>query len=664
MPDIKQTYKNHGLDEATLRNLYLEQVLSDKEIGNRYGITDVAVSYFRKKFGISTIGHKERHAVKAIRSGLRDIRLLNREELLDLYKKNGERGIAKIFGVSKTTIRALREKWDIGKMDKEDRVVSNYPEELSEGQRDVLYGSLLGDGGLTLSDNGKTARYKEFHSLDQLEYLQWKQTVLKPFSGKISCSDKMLEDGRIAYGRTFSTCFHPVFTDFYMSFYGLGTKSLPKDFEERLNPMSMAAWYMDDGHLSDRNKDGVFTLACGFPEEDILRIEDKMNEFGWDAEARKNEDIFIIWINNKDRFFKYIEPHLHPSMRYKIPQSLRGTCVAHRNCKEHIDMFKKQDWDSLTEEQREKEADRFFRYWRNSGFSYPYCDRERREKEMSALRSSDVDISGDNVPVGHTQGTSLCLTFFDNFWSARRKKGKSPVQVFNDDKMLRHVISDCMRYRHSLVDSEMRSELQTFGGVHNFRPAVAKAFINKYCPVGGRVLDPCAGWGGRLLGFLASQASGYVGVEVEKDTVKGLRDLYERMEKDNAFGKEVKIVHSPFEQADIGNGFDLVFTSPPYFDAEIYGQSSGQSMLRYPVYEQWRDGFLYALIEKSFEALKTGGRMILNVANVDGGPVADDARYKIEKTIGIAKVMRLLLASPYGGAQRFEDVIVSEPKSV
>ena len=36
-----------GLTEEVLRQLYTTEFLTDVEIGSRYGITDVAVSYFQ-----------------------------------------------------------------------------------------------------------------------------------------------------------------------------------------------------------------------------------------------------------------------------------------------------------------------------------------------------------------------------------------------------------------------------------------------------------------------------------------------------------------------------------------------------------------------------------------------------------------------------------------
>ena len=68
---------------------------------------------------------------------------------------------------------------------------------------------------------------------------------------------------------------------------------------------------------------------------------------------------------------------------------------------------------------------------------------------------------------------------------------------------------------------------------------------------------------------------------------------------------------------------------------------------------------MFALIDRAVGMLKKGGRLILNVANTEGGPVADDARSQIEMRLGVAETLKIVLPSPYGGEPRSEDVIVS-----
>jgi hypothetical protein len=60
---------------------------------------------------------------------------------------------------------------------------------------------------------------------------------------------------------------------------------------------------------------------------------------------------------------------------------------------------------------------------------------------------------------------------------------------------------------------------------------------------------------------------------------------------------------------------DLVFTSPPYFRAESYSDDENQSDKKFPVYDEWRDGFLRPTLETAVEWLKPGRPLIWNIAD-------------------------------------------------
>ena len=81
--------------------------------------------------------------------------------------------------------------------------------------------------------------------------------------------------------------------------------------------------YMDDGSLSDRTRDGVFTISSGFCQEDLDRIRTCLDSLCLDVEVKTYSEISIICINNKVRFYEMIGRHIHPSMMYKIPRSLK-----------------------------------------------------------------------------------------------------------------------------------------------------------------------------------------------------------------------------------------------------------------------------------------------------------------------------------------------------
>ena len=175
-----------------------------------------------------------------------------------------------------------------------------------------------------------------------------------------------------------------------------------------------------------------------------------------------------------------------------------------------------------------------------------------------------------------------------------------------------------------------------FGGARmpmDFPANKARELIEEFG--GGRILDPCHGWGGRLCGALMADVPLYVGVDPSAEAHRGLE-----RERD-AFlpycpNSQVEIIQAPFEDADLGGRvFDIAITSPPYFDVEQY-HGEDQAHVRYGNYELWVAGFYYELIRKTYEALRPGGVFILQVGSQsyplleDGKRIAAEVGFTVE----------------------------------
>jgi hypothetical protein len=63
------------------------------------------------------------------------------------------------------------------------------------------------------------------------------------------------------------------------------------------------------------------------------------------------------------------------------------------------------------------------------------------------------------------------------------------------------------------------------------------------------------------------------------------------------------------------NSIDFVFTSPPYFGWEAYGDEPEQSSIKFDTSEEWKEKFLKKTIANAYHALKPGKFLALNVAN-------------------------------------------------
>lgn len=150
----------------------------------------------------------------------------------------------------------------------------------------------------------------------------------------------------------------------------------------------------------------------------------------------------------------------------------------------------------------------------------------------------------------------------------------------------------------------------SIGTVTQFKPATAKAIYNLFGAK--RVLDFCAGWGDRLVGFHASNAETYIGIDPNSD----LLPQYENIHEFCGTSKEAKFICSPAEDVDYSElRYDFVFTSPPYFDLEIYNEEETQSLKRYPKIDLWLEGFLFKSLSKIYEYLEEGGRIAVNISD-------------------------------------------------
>ena len=143
-----------------------------------------------------------------------------------------------------------------------------------------------------------------------------------------------------------------------------------------------------------------------------------------------------------------------------------------------------------------------------------------------------------------------------------------------------------------------------------FKPSLAKALYNSFGAK--KILDPSSGWGDRLVGFLASDAESYIGI----DPNSKLHQPYHQIVDFCGVSKDTRFICSPSEEADLSDvKVDFIFTSPPYFDTEKYSGEDTQSTVRYPKLKDWLEKYLYPSLENCWGALEEGGRMAINISD-------------------------------------------------
>jgi len=189
---------------------------------------------------------------------------------------------------------------------------------LSDLQREALVGLLLGDAHLETQNNGRTYRVKFEYSVKQREYADhvyelFKEWVLTAPQEKLDSSHENV---------CFQTVSHAAFRFYAHQFYDGKKKCVPKLIDHFMSERSIAYWYMDDGSMKSRESKGVvFNTHC-FTRNDVQRlIEVLRTRFSLEVAERKQKDGLQIYVSGKsyERFREMVDPHIFPSMRYKVP---------------------------------------------------------------------------------------------------------------------------------------------------------------------------------------------------------------------------------------------------------------------------------------------------------------------------------------------------------
>lgn len=229
-------------------------------------------------------------------------------------------------------------------------------------------------------------------------------------------------------------------------------------------------------------------------------------------------------------------------------------------------------------------------------------------------------------------------------WQMATKQGSLAEQIAKQSPALvnklnalldgKNVGKRSLRVSTKTAIQNILSFMQFDNGVNAaFPPFHAKFLADTFLPKEGDclVVDPCAGWGGRLLGTLCVNRTAkvrYFGVDPEKRNKDAYENLLKRVQvylKAEVKGpREADFSYRPFEdwitspKAESMKGkVDLVMTSPPYFSAENYHTANAkQSANRYPTYEQWREKFYRKLVQGAYDLLKPNGVFVLNIADV------------------------------------------------
>jgi hypothetical protein len=258
------------------------------------------------------------------------------------------------------------------------------------------------------------------------------------------------------------------------------------------------------------------------------------------------------------------------------------------------------------------------------------------QKDWALLLRKDTTINAMTISATEVAGMKVLRKHMRHFHAVRNFKGHSVESLWTQP-----CLEKALRFNRAQHSTPYASEIirslsfaNGLGKVTMYRPLIAKKVVayladkDKLRDV--RVLDVCAGWGGRMIGAKSAEGGGdkgggdklttarhetclgppqtprkeggalkvhYTGIDPCAKTYAALRAIRDELGLTN-----ITLINKPAEVAlqelDPSVTYDIALTSPPYYNLELYSDEPTQSVSGPNAgYQSWLNEFLNPVIQ-------------------------------------------------------------------
>jgi 16S rRNA G966 N2-methylase RsmD len=580
-------------------------------------------------------------------------------------------------------------------LDYDEEILKNNPVSL-----EALDGLLISDG--YISSNRQDKYHRVSLSSVQKEFVDYSRGFFLPFKPSEILINENNSTGRNrGYEKTsytFNTSHHPDLTKQRIRWYKNKVKRIPKDI--KITPLMLKLWYYGDGSIvTKRGKSNTCVVRLstdGFLNEDIdflvEQLEEQVGIYSKNSDKRirifaKSIRTFFNFIGRESDISCYSYKFDVDEWRFLTPLKEAATILdisynrlVHLVGLECIDFerspggkkvgFTDSQLDKLralhqngllTADPRKNSASitknsfnqipqelkSIVASIRSNGF--PYVQLTDAQKMIVFNRLNNVpclSFRGSDIDASY-RDNDLPINYHPHLFHVKCGNALSPFESFSDDLSLSKVIEGRRLKKSALSNDNLRYDVcrcKKTKRTSVFPVRVAKTLYTEYGKNNMRVFDPCSGYSSRLLGFYACARGGeYVGTDPCVDTYNGLLKTIEEVGP-MSNNHTAKVFNEPAESMMKNlesDSFDMVFTSPPYFDLEKYSNEKTQSYVAYSKYEDWLENFLFEIIRESHRIMKNDGYFLLNVANCGSKDIIAHTDLFVKKMFRVENVLRM-----------------------
>ena len=239
------------------------------------------------------------------------------------------------------------------------------------------------------------------------------------------------------------------------------------------------------------------------------------------------------------------------------------------------------------------------------------------KKDLDNLKKFDASENANNF----FGNKFLYHHQFKNLLKCKREDTKKTIyDIYNDPAQWEKMLENT-RKRNRGGRTAAGNIFECFrvnlGSVVMFKATTAKYVYKKYNATS--VLDPTAGWGGRMLGAWALGIN-YTGIDTNTEMKPAYDDMMRFMQGDaNEFGNglfvennssNLKMLWQSCLEVDFSKiDYDFVLTSPPYVNLEIY-----EHMELWDSDTAFYKEFFIPLWQKCIDNIKIGGHVCFNIS--------------------------------------------------
>jgi len=193
----------------------------------------------------------------------------------------------------------------------------------------------------------------------------------------------------------------------------------------------------------------------------------------------------------------------------------------------------------------------------------------------------------------------------------------------------------------------------------NFCPTIICSLIKLF--KSKHILDFSSGWGDRLLGVMTydDKIKSYYGIDPNKSLHTGYKNMIKSFLPKSSKQK-YNMINDCAEVAikNIDQNFDLIFTSPPYFDLEKYSDSPNQSINKFPRFEDWYNKFLLKSSFDSINKLVKNGIFALNINDTKDHKIVDRLIKDLSKISSIEFLGIIYFGNPAQKSYIYQPILV------